>query len=237
MKDRKNNFSFQKNFNNYKSFRHNNSLSPLENNNIFIDKTSFNFNDNPLNNHYKNKNKEPGNLKSNSLIKFPLINKKIKKSNSAKHIISINTKLINDLNNQIINFRHKMFCNIYNYKQTINLQQLNDYMIYESTRKKIENNENVGKRSPVDFRIPLIYRRIANHCKKEDLVPIKNKPKINLEEILILHNSIFRKNMNANKTQNFYLKQNLKLIQQHKNSKIIDDKGNTISKLMNNENK
>ena len=233
MKDVKNN-SYSKNTNT-KHFQRNNSISSLNNNKIFINKTLVNFNNNSLNNYNNNqKNSVLLNLNSNSFIKFPIINKKLKKSNSTGHIISINSKLISDLNNQLINFHYKMFSNFHNYKQTINLQQLNDYMIYESTKMKMENNKNAGKKSSIDFRIPLIYRRIGNHYKKEDLIPIKNKPKINLEEILILHNSILRKNMNANKTQNFYLKKNIKLIQQHQNSKVLDDKGNIISKMINN---
>ena len=137
---------------------------------------------------------------------FPII-----KVNKSEKIISINKRLIHDLNYQINRQTRKVFGNDFKYKQTINLQELNDYYIYEQTKKDIEKNKSIGKKNSVDFRTPLIYRRIANHYKKEDLVPMKIRPKINLEEVLVMHNSIFRKAMMENKCQNYYLKNNVKL--------------------------
>ena len=136
---------------------------------------------------------------------------KIKK-NKSQSVVSINKRLINDLNYQIKTDNRRIFGNYFLYKQTINLQELNDYIIYEQTKKNIENNKNKGKKNSVDFRIPLIYRRLANHYKREDLIPMKIRPKINLEDILIMHNSIFRKAMTQNRCQNYYLKKNIKLM-------------------------
>ena len=151
-------------------------------------------------------------IKVNNLI-FPKINK----CNSQK-IISINKKLINDLNYQIKNTNKKIFGNNFMYKQTINLMELNDYIIYEQTKRNILINKNKGVKNSVDFRIPLIYRRIANHYKKEDLIPMKNRPKINLEDILINHNSIFRKSMSQNRCQKYYLKNSIKLMYNNNNN-------------------
>lgn len=135
---------------------------------------------------------------------------KIRK-NKSQNIISINKKLISDLNYQINKQSKKIFGNDFKYKQTINLQELNDYIIYQQTKKSIENNRNKGKKCTVDFRMPLIYRRMANHYKREDLIPMKIRPKINLNDILVMHNSILRKSMMENKCQNYYLKNNVKL--------------------------
>ena len=145
---------------------------------------------------------------------------KINKNNSLK-VISINKKLINDLNYQINRTNKRIFGNEFIYKQTINLQELNDYIIYEHTKKSILSNKNKGIKNSIDFRIPLIYRRIANHYKKEDLVPMKNKPRVNLEDILINHNSIFRKSMSQNNCKKYYLKNSLKLM--YKNSAKCKD--------------
>ena len=67
-----------------------------------------------------------------------------------------------------------------------------------------------NKKTTTSFRMPLQYRRMGNHSKKEDLIPINNLPKINLEEILILHNSNTRNSMSKHKVQNYYLKNNIK---------------------------
>ena len=136
---------------------------------------------------------------------------KIIKRNSQK-IVNINKRLINDLNYQIKNTNKKIFENTFIYKQTINLQELNDYIIYEQTKKNIINNKNKGIKNSVDFRIPLVYRRLANHCKREDLIPMKIRPRINLDDILINHNSIFRKSMSQNRCQKYYLKNSVKLM-------------------------
>ena len=138
---------------------------------------------------------------------FPIIRR-----NKSHNIISINKKLINDINYQINVTNKKIFGNYFAYKQTINLQEINDYVIYEDTKKMIQKNKINGIKNSVDFRIPLIYRRIANHYKKEDLIPMKNKPKINLNDVLIMHNSMFRKSMAENRCKNYYLKNNVKLL-------------------------
>ena len=127
-----------------------------------------------------------------------------------KNIININNKLINDLNAQINNLNEKKKAKKFNYKQTVNLQKLNDYIIYEYTKNKMEFNKENNKKNTVSFRMPLQYRRMGNHGKKEDLIPLNNKPKINLEDILILHNTNLRKSMTKNKVQNFYLKNNIR---------------------------
>ena len=98
----------------------------------------------------------------------------------------------------------------FNYKQTVNLQKLNDYIIYEYTKNKMEFNKMNNKKATTSFRLPLQYRRMGNHGKKEDLIPINNLPKINLEDILILHNSNTRSSMSKHKVQNYYLKNNVR---------------------------
>ena len=153
-------------------------------------------------------------VKNGSQIILPKISK-----NVSQRFISINRKLINDLNHQINEWNKKVFGNSFNYKQTINLQELNDYVIYEQTKKNVENNKKKGIKNSVDFRIPLVYRRIANHFKKEDLIPMKIKPKINLEDILIQHNSILRKTMSKNNCRKYYLKKNIKLMGQNSSKK------------------
>ena len=95
-------------------------------------------------------------------------------------------------------------------KQTVNLQKLNDYIIYEYTKNKMEFNKMNHKKNTTSFRLPIQYRRMGNHGKKEDLIPISNLPKINLEDILILHNSNARNTMSKNKVHNYYLKNNVK---------------------------
>ena len=130
--------------------------------------------------------------------------------NNIKNIININNKLINDLNAQINSLNEKKKAKKFNYKQTVNLQKLNDYIIYEYTKNKMEFNKENNKKNTVSFRMPLLYRRMGNHGKKEDLIPLNNKPKINLEDILILHNTNLRNSMTKNKVKNFYLKNNIR---------------------------
>ena len=131
-------------------------------------------------------------------------------SANSKNIININNKLINDLNEQINILNEKKKQKKFNYKQTVNLQKLNDYIIYEYTKNKIEFNKMNNKKNTTSFRLPIQYRRMGNHGKKEDLIPISILPKINLEDILILHNSNARNTMSKNKVHNYYLKNNVK---------------------------
>ena len=155
-----------------------------------------------------------GNLSNKKLVNNNMIEPifhKIIKSNSQK-ILSINKKLINDLNFQINNTNKKIFSNDFIYKQTINLQELNDYIIFERTKKNIQMKKNKGLKNTIDFRMPLIFRRIANHYKKEDLIPMKSNERINLEDILINHNSIFRKAISQNSCRQYYLKNNIKIM-------------------------
>ena len=131
-------------------------------------------------------------------------------SANSKNIININNKLISDLNEQINILNEKKRAKRFNYKQTVNLQKLNDYIIYEYTKNKMEFNKMNNKKTTTSFRLPLQYRRMGNHGKKEDLIPINNLPKINLEDILILHNSNTRNSMSKHKVQNYYLKNNVR---------------------------
>ena len=131
-------------------------------------------------------------------------------SANSKNIININNKLISDLNEQINILNERKRAKRFNYKQTVNLQKLNDYIIYEYTKNKMEFNKMNNKKTSTSFRLPLQYRRMGNHGKKEDLIPINNLPKINLEDILILHNSNTRSAMTKHKVQNYYLKNNMK---------------------------
>ena len=131
-------------------------------------------------------------------------------SANSKNIININNKLISDLNEQINILNEKKRAKKFFYKQTVNLQKLNDYIIYEYTKNKMEFNKMNHKKNTTSFRLPIQYRRMGNHGKKEDLIPISNLPKINLEDILILHNSNARNTMSKNKVHNYYLKNNVK---------------------------
>ena len=128
----------------------------------------------------------------------------------SKNVININNKLINDLNAQINSLNDKKKSKKFNYKQTVNLQKLNDYIIYEYTKNKMEFNKENNKKSAINFRMPLQYRRMGNHGKKEDLIPINNQPKINLEDILIMHNSNLRNSMTKNKVKNYFFKNNIR---------------------------
>ena len=65
----------------------------------------------------------------NSLPKLSTINRNV-------HIISLNKKLTNDLNYQINSTNKRIFGNLFSYKQTINLQEINDFLIYQKTKKK-----------------------------------------------------------------------------------------------------
>lgn len=129
------------------------------------------------------------------------------------NIININSKLISDLNTQINNFNQNKITKKFNYKQTVNLQKLNDYIIYEYTKNRMQINKSNNIKYTTSFRLPLQYRRMGNHGKKEDLIPINSQPKVNLEDILILHNCNLRNGVAKHKVQNFYLKNNLKLMQ------------------------
>jgi len=131
-------------------------------------------------------------------------------SSNSKNIININNKLISDLNEQINILNEKKRTKKFNYKQTVNLQKLNDYIIYEYTKNKMEFNKINKKKTTTSFRLPIQYRRMGNHGKKEDLIPINNIPKINLEDILILHNSNTRNSMTQHKVKNFYFKNNVR---------------------------
>ena len=164
----------------------------------------------------------------NSLPKLSTINRNV-------HIISLNKKLTNDLNYQINSTNKKIFGNVFSYKQTINLQEINDYLIYEKTKKNIAEHKKKGEKSTIDFTIPIAYRRINNHFKKEDLIPIKMKPKINLEDVLYMHNSIFRKSMTQNKCKNYYLKNSLKLINNYMRNKGLNN-NKTFDKIKKNKN-
>ena len=128
----------------------------------------------------------------------------------SKNIININNKLINDLNAQINILNEKKTSKKFNYKQTVNLQKLNDYIIYEYTKNKMEFNKEHNKKNTISFRLPLQYRRMGNHGKKEDLIPINNQPKVNLEDILIMHNSNLRTSMTKNKVKNYFMKNNIR---------------------------
>jgi len=134
----------------------------------------------------------------------------IEKIQNSNNIININKKLINDLNEQINILNEMKNANKYNYKQTVNLQKLNDYIIYEYTKNKMEYSRQHNLKNAISFRLPLQYRRMGNHNKKEDLIPINNKQKINLEDVLIFHNSNLRNSMTKHKIQNFYLKNNIR---------------------------
>ena len=135
---------------------------------------------------------------------------KLTKSNM--HYISLNKKLTNDLNYQINTTNKKIFGNFFSYKQTINLQKINDFMIYEKTKKSIDEHKKTGEKNSFDFRIPLSYKRMDFHYKKEDLIPFKTKPKINLMDVLYLHNQVLRKSMSQKYCRKYYLKNNLKLM-------------------------
>ena len=148
---------------------------------------------------------------------------RLTKINRTTHYISINKKLTNDLNFQINTTNKKIINNLFAYKQTINLQEINDYIIYEKTKKSIADHKRNGKRTTIDFRIPIAYRRLDNHYKKEDLIPIKMKPKINLEDVLYMHNSILRKSMSQNNCRNYYLKNNVKLLKEGNKEKSINN--------------
>ena len=140
--------------------------------------------------------------------------------NDQNNIININSKLISDLNTQINNFNQNKKAKKFNYKQTVNLQKLNDYIIYEYTKNRMQINRSNDIRYTTSFRLPLQYRRMGNHGKKEDLIPINNQPKVNLEDILILHNCNLRNGMSKNKVKNYYFKNSLKL----KQNKFIGSK-------------
>ena len=151
----------------------------------------------------------------NSLPKLSTINRNV-------HIISLNKKLINDLNYQINSTNKRIFGNLYSYKQTINLQEINDFLIYQKTKKSIEEHKKTGEKNTSDFRMPIVYRRMDYHYKKEDLIPIRMKPKINLMDVLYLHNRVFRKSMSQNNCKKYYLKNNIKLMNQKIKFKFIN---------------
>jgi hypothetical protein len=148
-------------------------------------------------------------------------------SANSKNIININNKLISDLNEQINILNEKKRAKKFFYKQTVNLQKLNDYIIYEYTKNKMEFNKMNHKKNTTSFRLPIQYRRMGNHGKKEDLIPISILPKINLEDILILHNSNARNTVSKNKVHNYYLKNNIKYkksqINPHNNKEYSDE--------------
>ena len=88
---------------------------------------------------------------------------RLTKINRTTHFVNINKKLTNDLNYQINSTNKKFFGNVFTYKQTINLQEINDYLIYEKTQKSIAEHQKIGKKNTIDFRIPIAYRRLDNH--------------------------------------------------------------------------
>jgi hypothetical protein len=148
-------------------------------------------------------------------------------STNSKNIVNINNKLISDLNEQINILNERKRAKKFSYKQTVNLQKLNDYIIYEYTKNKMEFNKMNHKKNTTSFRLPIQYRRMGNNGKKEDLIPISILPKINLEDILILHNSNARNTVSKNKVHNYYLKNNIKYkksqINPHNNKEYSDE--------------
>ena len=146
---------------------------------------------------------------------------RLTKINRTTHFVNINKKLTNDLNYQINSTNKKFFGNVFSYKQTINLQEINDYLIYEKTKKSIAEHQKIGKKNTIDFRIPIAYRRLDNHYKKEDLIPIKMKPKINLEDILYMHNSVLRKSVSQNNCRKYYLKNSMKIMNKRPKRKAL----------------
>ena len=204
------------------------SFSPISGNSLnnYKSKNDYNFR---LNSNYKNGKTYPQSATLSNYKKktFSDFNSKRKNDssyndffeycspftayNAQTNIININSKLISDLNTQINNFNQNKKTKKFNYKQTVNLQKLNDYIIYEYTKNRMQINRNNNIKYTTSFRLPLQYRRMGNHGKKEDLIPINNQPKVNLEDILILHNCNLRNGMAKNKVQNFYLKNSLKL--------------------------
>ena len=161
----------------------------------------------------------------NSLPKLSTINRNV-------HIISLNKKLTNDLNYQINSTNKRIFGNLFSYKQTINLQEINDFLIYQKTKKSIEEHKKTGEKNTSDFRMPIVYRRMDYHYKKEDLIPIRMKPKINLMDVLYLHNRVFRKSMSQNNCKKYYLKNNMKLMNQKTKFKFINK---NISSIISNK--
>jgi len=148
---------------------------------------------------------------------------KLLKTKRKVHYISLNKKLTSDLNYQINSTNKKIFGNFFDYKQSINLQEINDYMIYEKTKKSIAAHNKTGGKNSFDFRIPIVYKRMDHHYKKEDLIPFRTKPKINLMDVLYLHNRVLRKSMSQNNCQKYYLKNNLKLMKEKMKFKYINE--------------
>ena len=71
---------------------------------------------------------------------------RLTKNSYKEHFININKKLTNDLNYQINTLNKRIFGNLFSYKQTINLQEINDYLIYEKTKKSIAEHKLNGKK-------------------------------------------------------------------------------------------
>lgn len=150
-----------------------------------------------------------------------------------EHIININKELISNLNNEITSFSKrnnptpsKTFqVDFFRKPHHDNSAKKNSFEILEKLRvlspivaeKKAKNHK----------KIPFIFKKMKltkNHISVNNTININNsvnsknnndshyeKQKINLEDILIMHNSTIRKSVSEFKVKNFQLKRSLKL--------------------------
>ena len=150
-----------------------------------------------------------------------------------ENIININKELINNLNNEIASFS-KRNCPISNKTFQVNFfskpkrdssVKKNSFDILEKLR--VLSPIVADKKAKNHKRIPFIFKQMKltkNHISANNTININNsvnsknnndshyeKQKINLEDILIMHNSTIRKSVSEFKVKNFQLKQSLKL--------------------------
>lgn len=162
---------------------------------------------------------------SNPINKVGNMNEMYKRSHDEKkeHIININKELIKELNSEIRTFSKK--------KKPITTPKpnrsdgFNGFIIRNiepmTSKNNIEVIERIRLLSPYLAtkkannlkEIPFIFRQMKLNKKKEPKGNIINyeRQKINLEDILIMHNSTIRKSVSQFKVKDFQLKKSLKL--------------------------
>ena len=163
-------------------------------------------------------------------INFDDYEKKNLKYKSSNHVFDINKELINNLNKQmnLIQKNNQKLFYFYDINNNNNNKKKNEKKINEkkNDENKKEKLKKISSLNPFLFykikdnnqKIPFQFKNITNY---KNLINNNNKIQnelnnrfnkaVNLEDILILHNSTVRKSVSQIKVKKYFFKQSLKL--------------------------
>ena len=163
-------------------------------------------------------------------INFDDYEKKNLKYKSSNHVFDINKELINNLNKQmnLIQKNNQKLFYFYEMNNNNNNKKKNEKKINEkkNDENKKEKLKKISSLNPFLFykikdnnqKIPFQFKNITNY---KNLINNNNKIQnelnnrfnkaVNLEDILILHNSTVRKSVSQIKVKKYFFKQSLKL--------------------------